>query len=479
MHIKDTEALGAAAVCAAAWLITGDALAPVALFVMLAAYKLVATHDRLYVLILAMTFHWMQTSLGVFYHGATGRPLQAIEFSDYRPMVLIGLGCVFALALGIGIGLRLVKRRPHLVDRPRPEYAFRLWVLVALYLFSIVSEEGLLSLTTSYPSLRQVIITVDSFRLGAVFLLLRRFVQSSQWGWFSAVAALEVAMGMSGYFAGFREPVVLALLATLEVFDRHNRRHWAVLGLGSALIVLLALIWMGVRVEVRREFAGMDAIGSATTTRMQRVSTLGADFLKRDSTSIINTGDNLVDRLWAIYYPALAVQHVPEELPHTDGEILWRAIQHVLTPRVFFPNKGELVSDSDMVRKYSGVMVAGREENTSIAFGYAAESYIDFGVPLMFLPVFVFGLLMGLAYTYCRELIVHRDLFVAFVTVTFWLSLYLFERSWATTLGVAVGFFVYLGIPVLLLDRFLLMRAEHERQTRFEAAPVAPQQARR
>jgi len=116
------------------------------------------------------------------------------------------------------------------------------------------------------------------------------------------------------------------------------------------------------------------------------------------------------------------------------------------------------MSDSEKVRKYSNMRVAGRESNTSIAFGYAAESYIDFGIPWMFLPVFCFGLFIGAMYALFRSIIWHRELFVAFGTVAFWLSAYLFERSWATMLGVAVGFMVYLGVPTVLLDRFLLVR---------------------
>ena len=76
----------------------------------------------------------------------------------------------------------------------------------------------------------------------------------------------------------------------------------------------------------------------------------------------------------------------------------------------------------------------------------------------MFLPVFGFGLFLGAMYALFRSIIWHRELFVAFGTVAFWLSAYLFERSWATMLGVSVGFMVYLGVPTVLLDRFLLVR---------------------
>jgi len=207
----------------------------------------------------------------------------------------------------------------------------------------------------------------------------------------------------------------------------------------------------------------MDKFAASRGARIERVRDLSTSFLSGGSEEILATTDALVDRMWTIYYPALAVARVPSILPHTDGAIFEAALTHVVTPRIFFPNKGELMSDSDMVRKYSNMQVAGREKGTSIAFGYAAEGYIDYGIPLMFLPVLGFGIFIGFEYALFRQLIWHRELFVAYATVAFWLSLYLFERSWATTLGVAVGFAVYMGLPVVLLDRFLMVKVAKER----------------
>jgi hypothetical protein len=165
--------------------------------------------------------------------------------------------------------------------------------------------------------------------------------------------------------------------------------------------------------------------------------------------------DRLVDRMWVVYYPALAVTRVPSVLPHTDGSIMLGALQHVLSPRVFFPTKAELANDSDMVRKYSGLWVASTEQNTSIAFGYAGESYIDFGLPWMFLPVFLYGLLAGVVYQQLSARIHHEELRAGLLAVIFWLSLYLFERSWVKTIGLTGTLLVYLAGPALLLDYYL------------------------
>ena len=47
--------------------------------------------------------------------------------------------------------------------------------------------------------------------------------------------------------------------------------------------------------------------------------------------------DNFIDRMWDVYYPALALARVPSQVPHTDGAIMSTALQHVLTPRILVP----------------------------------------------------------------------------------------------------------------------------------------------
>ena len=193
---------------------------------------------------------------------------------------------------------------------------------------------------------------------------------------------------------------------------------------------------------------------------------LTSQWLRQDFKHVYDDLDIFVDRMWVIYYPALAVSRVPSMVPHENGAIMWRALVHIVTPRLLFPDKAVLESDSEMVMRYSGVWAAGADQDTSIAFGYAAESYVDFGVPLMFLPVFVFGVLMGMAYHWWLRMIRHRELAVGLVAVMFWMSLYLFERSWIKTLGLTVTMMVYLGGLTILVDRVLLWTRVLGRGTR-------------
>jgi len=457
MRFSDLEIIGVAAGSLVLFLFSGDWLVPVSMLTLWLCVKLSSTGDRLYVLPLAMTFQWSQTSLGVFYHGLTGRQLPAIELSDYRPMVLIGLGCVLAISVGIRVGL-MARKRPD-PAQPRPDFAFSFGPLIIAYVASLVVEGGMMAIAPNYPSLRQIITTLDTARLGILFLILRRLCSPTpRWGTLAAVVSIEVILGITGFFAGFREPIVLAVLAVLEVFNRRNKEHWMAITVAIVGVSILGLVWMGIRTDYRKEYVEVDQFSNSRSRRVERVSDLTSAFFKNNAADVWGTADSLVDRMWTIYYPALAVERVPSILPHTNGAILADALTHIVTPRVFFPDKPELMSDSEKVRKYSNMRVAGRESGTTIAFGYSAEAYIDFGIPLMFLPVFAFGVFLGAMYALFRSIIWHRELFVAFGTVAFWLSAYLFERSWATMLGVSVGFMVYLGGPTVLLDRFLLVR---------------------
>jgi hypothetical protein len=100
----------AGALCLAAWYFTHDWIAGLAVLVLWAGWRYLPHEDGPPVLAMAFTFQWVQVTIGMFYHGLTGRSLDAVELSDYRPMVLIGLGCLAALLLGLTRGMRLVRR---------------------------------------------------------------------------------------------------------------------------------------------------------------------------------------------------------------------------------------------------------------------------------------------------------------------------------------------------------------------------------
>ncbi|MBS1790785.1 MAG: hypothetical protein JST85_23920 [Acidobacteria bacterium] len=445
-----------------AYFLANDWLGFVGAIVLWAGWQFLPNIGGPPVLQMAFTHQWAQVFLGIYYYGLTGRKLEAVELSDYRPMVMIGTGCLLALLVGLVVGAKLTGRFfkaevSHLME------FLPLRVLVIAYVISFFLVSGVTAAAWEIPSLTQAIISLTFLRLAILFLLLRKLSWPHiQVTWISVILLAEVAVGITGFFAGFREPLVIAAVVMLERFETKNLRHWLVAGGLGAAAIMLAILWTAVKIDYRAKYVSDQAFAGSTEAKLNYIVDALNKFASGEGGEIAEQIDTLVGRIWVIYYPALAVSRVPAELPHTDGEILRGAVMHVLTPRFLFPEKEGLRSDSEMVRKYSGIWVAGGDDgtdetnDTSIAFGYAAESYIDFGLPWMFVPVLVWGLAMGAVYQLFFKLIAHRELAIAVGTVIFWLCLYIFERSWVKTLGQSVTILVYLTAVTFLVDRFVM-----------------------
>jgi len=98
------------------------------------------------------------------------------------------------------------------------------------------------------------------------------------------------------------------------------------------------------------------------------------------------------------------MERVPQTLPHEGGALLGAAILHVMTPRILFPDKPSLPSDTEVTAHYTDLPIAVfADQNTSISIGYLGELYIDFGVFGALLAVFLIGLAYGWCYRAIRD----------------------------------------------------------------------------
>jgi hypothetical protein len=434
------------------WIIcTRDWLSALSLLVLGGGWFYLRAKEGPPVLALAFTFQWCQVTCAIIYSDLTGRHIAELEHCDPTQMVLLGLGCLTALLMGLHWGRQLTYRP---VPAVRPQ-SLNLVSLALVYVVTTLFTGIAHDIAFELPMFTQIIITVIFLRYALLFLLLRRFsIPKLHLSWVALMVATEIGIGIAGYFAGFREAIIMAALALLEAFDRRKLSNWVGMAALAILMVLSGTLWTGVKHDFRRSFNDND-FAESQTARFDKMQTLSADWFSRDLDHIMPDVDQMITRLWAVYYPALAVRRVPSVLPHSDGAIMERALEHVLMPRILFPEKPNLVSDSNMVRKYSGVWVAGDKQGTSIAFSYAAESYIDFGLVGMFFPVLLYGLVMGMAYEALLRFILNREIAVGVVTAIFWLSLYLFERSWIKMLGASGTLVLVLGTLGLAVDRLL------------------------
>src|SRR5205823_615528 len=117
--------------------------------------------------------------------------------------------------------------------------------------------------------------------LDCVVALLRRFTYPQpRFVWLGIFLAGEVVMGSAGYFAGFREPLLLAIIAFLEMFDRKKASHWLALSTIGAVVVILGFLWLGIRSDYRKDF-GQAEFASSRGARMERLIVLSSGWASR------------------------------------------------------------------------------------------------------------------------------------------------------------------------------------------------------
>ncbi|HUE89992.1 MAG TPA: hypothetical protein VMO26_28260 [Vicinamibacterales bacterium] len=430
-----------------------DSLVASSFAVLWLVWKLLIVPGMPPVLPFALSFQWFQACGGMIYCVFFDRDLPTLHVPEYRTMVVLSLASVALIAIGIWIGSRLLGVRHYpagatsVISRQQ---------LFTAYVVLTVSEGSINQFAWQYPMLTQAIIAVALIRLGVLYLMLRHFSSPTlRMAPLGLLLAFEIALGFTGFFASFREPLAIAALVLYQVFDWRRGEHMAAVASLMLVAVLSGTVWMGVRGQFRAEQIENTVFAQSRSARFSRMADLVSAWFSRGGGEAWYDMDFFVDRMWTVYYPSLALARVPNSTPHTDGRFVTGAVKHVTMPRLLFPDKPELPSDSEKVREFSGVWVAGRDEGTSIAFGYVIESYVDYGVPRMFIPIAIYGVFMGMAFALFTRWIRTAEFGVPLLTVVFWLGLYLFEESWAKKLGDNLTMFLYLGGLVFLLERLM------------------------
>jgi hypothetical protein len=452
------------------WLMAGS------LPVLWAIWKFLRLEGGPPVLAFAMTYHWGQNVVGLFYYSLTGRRPLGMHAELYSQMVIISLVCVCLIVAGIVMGDAAMAR----MVKPRPTREIALsWSSLLVFYFALLVFRGTLRdyAWNISAGLTQGVLALTYIRFALFYLILRRLVYLRRWGYASGFVLLELALGMIGYFAEFREPLFIAVVVVAEQFDYRRASHWLSLATVGVVMLLTGVLWIGIRSPLREHSDQLATL--SVTERLDFSSNLAQAWINGSAENKLDAVDTFIDRMWDIYYPALALARVPNVLPHTDGAIMTTALQHVLTPRILVPDKQDVESDSLQVRRFAGLWVAGPEQNTTISFGYPIQSYIDYGIPVMFVPVFLFAIFMGAAYRFMLRMIVHREISVAVVTVIFWMSLYAANKSWAKLIGLSLTLLVYLGGFTFLIDRYLASSADAtDELQRSTAAAAAADRAR-
>jgi hypothetical protein len=396
-------------------------------------------------------WQWAQAFVGILRATLAGVTVADFfggkEYEESTLLTLCGVLC-FAAAAGWAY------RRVHFVASNPNAWFGRLRVnrLVAVWLVLSVGG-GVISTVTVGTKIGSALQPFAYLYMGAMLLIFQYcLVTGRRRSLALMVIAVEVGMGFTGYFGGFRIVGIIAGLA-LFTFVAERRRLWGagiVVGLAFAL---MASFWQIIKTDYRTFMSGGEESQVVSVSIEQRLDYLGRAIQGVSLQGLLSGIDDVLDRLGYVTYFGNCLRTVPSSVPHAEGRLWKEAIAHVLMPRILFPNK-QVFNDSDRTNEFSDVRVADASQGTSIGIGYIGESYVDFGVPLMFLPILLFGGLVGWCYGKIVQLAPVHILGIALATTMILRSTVDVASSNAKMMGAIVStFLIYYVLLKVAGDR--------------------------
>jgi len=358
-------------------------------------------------LLVNMLLYWAVVAILIPYAELVNTPLNNLTRygkSDLRLASWIGLFALSFYLFGIQLVTRKVKSVQleslyHVLDKYDGNRIIILYIIVSLLSAALNSSiihipGGQIFLAINY--LKWVLLTL---------LIVHTLLIANNRSLVILLVLLEVLLSLSGFWAAFKDYVLVAVGAYLIFSPRLSFKTYILLSVVFAFSLFLSVIWTFSKAEYRQYLTGGER--SQYIVKQDNIDNIQKfyEIVQRDFSSekfkqnFLTGLENLVYRVSYVEFLGLTMKQVPIYLPHENGNLLINAIEHILKPRILFPDKRPIY-DSELTSKYTGVQFSGADLGTSFSLGTVAESYVDFGKYYMFIPIFFFGLWIGWMYKY-------------------------------------------------------------------------------
>lgn len=401
-------------------------------------------------------YQWLQVLTPVIEANIKGVVLgYDINLPQQITATYLGYVSIITLAFGIRYGAAF-KFICYGIEKHIQIYQFNARRLFNLYLSFFLFSIFLKSVMWLVPSLTQLIGSLRIYKWAVVFFIiwiavlrpdLRALARS--------VVIIEVLIGFLGFFADFKTVFIFLFVCILA----HEKNPNAIIKMRYLLLVSLMLLFAFAWQTIKMDYRDFQRQGDLT--QVSKVSVIEkanylADAVASIPPSFVLSGfESFASRLGYTEFFGYTIDRVPQVIPFQDGRLWANAILHVLKPRFLFPEKAAL-DDSNITREYAGLNVANAEDGASIGLGYAAESYIDFGPFLMFVPIFCIGYIYGFGYRLFLSIPAPNLIVFSVANAYVITSSFLFESSGIKILGglLTTIFVNYIILKIFSKSRF-------------------------
>jgi hypothetical protein len=416
---------------------TGDFLAGYAALVLCLTIGLTWRVDEAPILPFILTLQWIQITSGYFFRMMTGVTPADILPGDIGRAVQLALTGLIALAAG----MRVVCNSDPVRDEEHAPVVGNLsglfYLVIALYSINYISLIHVDS-TGGLNIIIERLMMVRQIPLLLLWFEVLRQGRGRMYLWLSLVFVFLPALG--SFLSDFKTPLFLALIVSASTWKPWRPGALRFTPAGAlrnialaAAVVFMALTWQaGVKGDTRKAY-GTETIGSTPLERIQFFmdsAERAVPIVFSDTQQVVEA---LVSRVWYVVLFSRVLDYVPAFEPHAEGELLQLAVSNAVQPRLLFPSKPPLPSDTYYTRRFAGVALDDRLD-TSISIGYMAEFYADWGLTGMFLSIFAYGALIGGAMRLVRRVTV-GSLLANPAVITVGLTMAFFEMQFVKALG--------------------------------------------
>ena len=215
-------------------------------------------------------------------------------------------------------------------------------------------------------------------------------------GYVSAAVGIEVVLGFLGFFGDFRQVFFALFVAIVAARPRLRPGTIALTTVAVAIALVLGAFWSAIKTNYRQFLNGNTVSQAVLVPWQERISYLAAQVESADIDTLSKGFDELWSRIGYIEFFGATLRNVPANVPHEDGAMTIAAISHFLIPRLVYPDKPTLPSDTEVTIRYTGLPLMIRAD-TTISIGYPGEFYIDFGTMGLFVCMGILGFCYGKA----------------------------------------------------------------------------------
>lgn len=356
------------------------------------------------VLFFGAMFQWLQAYTPIISANLEGETMRAAFGGDeLLYAAVLSLSSVVVLACGMRVTRMLTSEGCTRNQIARESKDLSLRRLFIAYVVASIFSFVFLILSSRAGSLRQPILAFAAIKWFPIFLLAWATIQHRRSPFYlSIVLAIEVAAGFTGYFSTFKSILFMVIVVGLGTTIDSRRFRVGTIVLAAGACLLLASFWQSIKGDYRAFLNQGSGMQEVKVSLPERFVYLGEAAMATTPEKLQDGVVSGVLRLGYIEYFAHCIRNVPRRIPHQEGQLWMDAIKHTFMPRIFFPDK-PVINESKRTSQFTMMRVAGFDEGTAITIGYPGESYIDFGVPLMFVPIFLLGAFYSFVYEFLSK----------------------------------------------------------------------------